>query len=282
MIDQYKLPDTTNLDKEQLQGREYNDPNYWPTFQQDWQKFLQMIRENKNCVIMRIYDGELLFLQRKRVGNIPKRHCSQNLRRKDLTPFKQGVQEVDYLCLQLNDQFINKYHSMFSRPINFPMEFCYAIVANKWIFKQYPRDIALIGGSEKMKIIKDLMEYKEYRDYLGVEKFTDYISVPERYASNDPDKLLEQLEPQIKESKAKVFLYGIGISKMAVAPYFRFIKKGTYIDIGCGMSALAGFVNINRPYHGSWTNYRIKDYNFGSTDQMDADSRNIKYLVEKE
>ncbi len=278
MIDQYKLPETSNIDKEQLDGKEYNDPKYWPTFQEDWKKFLQMIQENKNCVFMRIYDGELLFLQRKKAGNIGRRHCNQNLKRKNLTPFQQGIEDVDYLCLQLNDQFTKKYNSMFTRPIDFPMEFCYAIVTNKWIFQQYPKEIALIGGNEKMRIIQDLMKYKEYRDYLGVKEFTDYISVPERYACNDPDKLLEQLEPQIKNSKAKVFLYGIGISKLAIAPYFRYIKQGTYIDIGCGMSALAGFASINRPYHGSWINHRIKDYNFKNTDRMDSDERNVKYL----
>lgn len=278
MLEQYKLPDTTNLDKEQLDGFEYNDKNYWPTFQEDWQKFLEIVNSNKPCVIMRIYDGELLFLQRKRVGNIPKRHCNQNLKRKDLEPFIKGVNDVDYLCIQLNDRFIKEYKKMFTREINFPMEFCYGIVANKMIFKQYPDSIALIGGSEKMKIIKDLMEYKEYRDYLGVDKFTDYISVPERFASNEPEKLLDNLGLQIEKSSAKVFLYGIGISKMAIAPYFKKYKDATFIDIGCGMSALAGFVSIDRPYLGSWINYRIKDYNYGSVDRMDADTRNIKYL----
>lgn len=278
MLDQYKLPGTTNIDKEQLNGKEYNDPNFWPTFQQDWNRFLDLITKNKNCVIMRIYDGELYFLQRKRIGNIPTRHCNQNLKRKNLIPFKQGVNEVDYLCIQLNQAIMNKYKTMFTRQIDFPMEFCYAIVINKWIFQQYPNEIALIGGSEKMKIIQKLMERKAYRDYLRVNSFTDYISVPERHASNDPDKILEQLEPQIKQSKAKVFLYGIGIAKLAIAPYLRFITPGTYIDIGSGMSALAGFASINRPYHGNWTNYRIKDFDYKHTDHMDADSRNIKYL----
>lgn len=278
MHDQYKIEGTSNLDSEQLDGFEYNDPNYWSNFQEDWEKFKDIIKQNKNCVIMRIYDGELLFLQRKKVGNIPKRHCNQNLRHKDLEPFKQGINDVDYLCIQLNQRFMNEYKKLFTREIDFPMEFCYAIVLNKWIFKQFPNEIALIGGSEKMKIIKDLMKYKEYRDYLGIESFTDYISVPERYASNDPDHVLDSIEEQLRNSKAKIFLYGIGISKLAIAPYFRFIKEGTYIDIGSGMSALAGFASINRPYHGLWINHRMKDYDYGNTDRMDGDERNVKYL----
>lgn len=279
MIDQYKIEGTSNLDPEQLNGKEYNDLNFWPTFQEDYQKFLEIIKQNKNCVIMRIYDGELLFLQRKNVGNIPRRHCNQNLKQKDLEPFKQGVLNVDYICIQLNERFMNEYKKQFNRQIDFPMEFCYSIVMNKWIFKQFPIDeIALIGGSEKMRIIKDLMEYKEYREYLEIESFTDYISIPERYASNEPQQVLQQIEPLIKHSRAKIFLFGIGISKLAIAPYFKNIKQATFIDIGSGMSALAGFASIDRPYHGSWINHRIKNYDYKNTDIMDGDLRNVKYL----
>lgn len=279
MIEQYKINGTSNLDPEQLDGIEYNDPNFWPTFQEDYQTFLNIIKQNKHCVIMRIYDGELLFLKRKQVGNIPKRHCSQDLRKKDLEPFIKGVINVDYLCIQLNINFMNEYKKQFNRKINFPMEFCYCIVMNKWIFKQFPKnEIALIGGFEKMKIIETLMKYQEYKEYLGIESFTDYISVPERYASNEPEQVLEQISPFIKNSKAKIFLFGIGISKLAIAPLFKKIKQATFIDIGSGMSALAGFASIDRPYHGSWINYRIKHYDYKNIDIMDSDLRNVRFL----
>lgn len=278
MIEQYKLPGTSNIHEEQLKGIEYNDPNFWPTFQEDWKQFLDIIKTNKNCVIMRIYDGELYFLQRKQIGNIPKRHCNQNLKTKDLEPFKNGINNVDYLCIQLNIGMMGRYKTMFSRKIDFPMEFCYSIVANKWIFKQFPNSIALIGGHEKMRIIQDLMKYEEYRNYLGVNEFTDYISVPERFASNEPNKILNEIQDKIKNSKAKIFLFGIGICKMAIAPKFKELHNGTFIDVGCGMSALAGFGAIDRPYFGSWINYRIKNYDFRNTDKMDADMRNIKFI----
>lgn len=280
MIEQYKILDTENIDSEQLDGFEYNDPLFWPSFQDDWVRFKKLIKDCKNCVIMRIYDGELLFLERKRIGNIPKRHCNQDLQKKDLTLFYNGVNQVDYLCMQLNDRFMKKYMSMFSRKIDFPMEFCYSIVTSRWIFKEFPdNEIALIGGSEKMKLIQELMKYEEYRNYLGIKNFNSYISIPERFASNDPEKLLEELKPQIENSRAKVFLFGMGISKLAVAYKFKdFNKNAIFIDVGCGISALAGFTSINRPYHGSWINYRIKNYNLKSIDQMDSDNRNVKFL----
>ena len=55
---------------------------------------------------------------------------------------------------------------------------------------------------------------------------------------------------------------------------------GKTIDIGCGMSALAGMCGIDRPYFGGWTNYRLKNYNYGSADPMDFNESNgnVKYL----
>ena len=32
------------------------------------------------------------------------------------------------------------------------------------------------------------------------------------------------------------------------------------------MSALAGTVETDRPYYGSWTNFRIKNYNYSKVD----------------
>ena len=47
--------------------------------------------------------------------------------------------------------------------------------------------------------------------------------------------------------------FGIGISKMAIAWKFKHYKNAVFIDIGCGMSALAGTCGIDRPYFGSLT-----------------------------
>jgi len=131
-----------------------------------------------------------------------------------------------------------------------------------------------------MKVIKKLMEYKEYRDYVCNDYFLDYIEVPERFSCDNTEILITKLGEEIQKSSAEVFLFGIGISKMAMAYKFKEYKKALFIDIGCGMSGLAGSVETHRPYFGSWTNYRIKNYNYSNVDptNFNLNVDNVKIL----
>ena len=52
---------------------------------------------------------------------------------------------------------------------------------------------------------------------------------------------------------------GIGHVKSGLLHELKNYKKATYLDIGVGIDALAGVVNIYRPYFGLWQNYRIKN-----------------------
>ena len=56
------------------------------------------------------------------------------------------------------------YKSVYgSKKIDYPMEFNYAIVLNKWVFKTFKNQIGLIGGCEKIKVIQELMKHQESR-----------------------------------------------------------------------------------------------------------------------
>ena len=146
--------------------------------------------------------------------------------------------------------------------------------------REFKNNISLIGGNEKIKVIKKLMEYKEYRDYVENDYFIDYISVPERFSCDNTEELILDLGEKIKKSSAKVFLFGIGISKMALAHQFKNYSNAIFIDIGCGMSGLAGTVETTRPYFGSWINFRIKDYDYSKVDPTNFNYRsdNVKIL----
>jgi hypothetical protein len=61
---------------------------------------------------------------------------------------------------------------------------------------------------------------------------------------------------------------------MAIAHHFKNIKPAVYLDIGCGISALAGTTSISRPYFGSWINYRINGYDYSSVDPIDFQQTN--------
>jgi hypothetical protein len=283
---QYNLPGT--IDKNQnRKDKTYQDSSTWPTYQQDYKDFLEyLLNDKSHKVIVRVYDGELLFLLGKKKWNIPKRHVSVDLTQKFLQPFKDNVLKCDKFCAHLTIMPSGSMHNLYNqtfgnKKIDYPTEFLYAIVINKWIFKNFKNQIGLIGGYHKIKVIKELMKRKEYRDYLGIDYFTDYVEVPEKYGCDNPEKLEESLKEQLSKSdpNTKIYLFGIGICKMVVANKFKDFYPATYIDIGGTMSGLAGFLSVTRPYAANWMNYRLRNYNYSKVDPIDmGDNENITYL----
>jgi hypothetical protein len=272
MHENYKIENTSNKDPEQLNGIEYNDPNYYANFQKDItelkEKCVYVVNNKLPFVIMRVYDGEFYFLKKQVVGNGPKRHYSKQLTDEFVEPFKNGCYRVDILSCQLNINMLNKFNSIFTnpKPQFIPMDIIYGLFANKWILSTFKNKISLIGGNEKLKVIKELMNYEEYRNYVCNDYFCEYISVPERFSCDNVDNLVIELGNKIRNSTGEIFLFGIGISKMAMAHKFKDYKNALFIDIGCGMSGLAGTVETHRPYFGSWVNYRIKNYDYSQID----------------
>lgn len=281
MLDLYCIEGTTNLCSREIEGPEYNDPNTWPSFQEDWNKLKENIIHDVSYNIpklyLRIFDGEFHFLEGNKVGNVGTRHCRTNLTPEFLRKFYNGFLKADILSTQLYAYEMSKYAHLFpQRPFDIPMELIYSLVSSRWIFKQFPNEIALIGGNEKMKIIQELMKYGEYRTYIGINKFTDYISVPERFTCDNTEEIINAIKEQITNSSAKIFLFGIGIGKLAIAHHFKNFKNAIFIDVGCGISALAGTTSVERPYFGSWINYRLSYWDYTQMDPIDFnDTRNI-------
>lgn len=286
-LEHFNLEGTIDINNNR-RDKTYQDINSWPTYQEDYKKFKNYILDNYNNsipkVLIRVYDGEFLFLQCKKIWNVGKRHVSRNLTPEFVEKFKTGSLKCDkfssHLTVLPGGNFNVLYKSVYQdKKIDYPMEFNYAIVLNKWIFKTFKNKIGLIGGEEKIKVIKKLMDYKEYRDYLGIDYFEDFISVPERFACDNVDKLEVEMREKLQKCNSKIFLYGIGISKMALAYKFKDYHNAVYIDIGSGMSALAGTTTKKRPYSAGWTNFRIKNYDYSKMDKMDfGEHENIKYL----
>tara|TARA_E500000178_G_scaffold246615_1_gene243216 strand:+ start:3387 stop:4250 length:864 start_codon:yes stop_codon:yes gene_type:complete len=286
MHDLYKIDGTSNKDDEQLKGIEYNDPIFYPNFQKDieWIKnsLIDKYEKNESFTIMRVYDGEFNFLNKNVCGNGPKRHYSKPLTDEFIKPFKDGCYKVDVLSCQLNKNMLINFNNVipYPKPKFIPMDIIYGLIANKWILSTFKNEIALIGGNEKLNVIKELMNHEEYRNYICNDYFLDYISVPERFSCDNTETLIKDIGKKIEKSEAKVFLYGIGISKMAMAHKFKNYKNAIFIDIGCGMSGLAGTVETHRPYFGSWINYRLRDFDYSKIDPTNFNSNidNVNYL----
>jgi hypothetical protein len=286
MLDLYCIEGTSNICSREIDGPEYNSPETWPTFQKDWitlkNDIIGYVLSNKSILYLRIFDGEFYFLEGIKAGNVGTRHCSVQLTPDFLKKFRDGFLKADIVSSQLYSDQLIKYNRIFpERCIDIPMELIYCLVSTRWIFKQFPNQIALIGGTEKIKTIQELMKYPEYREYIGTDLFTDYISVPERYTCDNTEEIVRNIKQNIQQSNAKIFLFGIGIGKLAIAHQFKEMNNAIFIDVGCGISALAGTTSIERPYFGSWINYRLKNWNYNNMDPIDfydTPNLNIKIL----
>jgi len=274
MLEQYQIEGTKNICEYDLNLSTYNNPNTWPTFQEDYKKFKNNIidyaHRGESRLFLRIFDGEFLFLQGKAQGNVLRRHTHTHPSLMDLEPFHEGFLAADYVSTQLYPEQMRAYNLLFpDRKFDFPMEFLYAIVANKWIFKTFGNEIGIIGGEGKINLIKKLLEHQEYRDYLGIKSFKNYITVPEIYSCNNIELIEQNIARKLQEKYCKVYIFGIGISKLALAHRFKKYSNSVFLDVGCGVSALAGCTSLERPYYGAWTNFRIKNHDYRGIDPMD-------------
>ena len=52
---------------------------------------------------------------------------------------------------------------------------------------------------------------------------------------------------------------GIGHVKSALTHRLTKYANAIFLDVGSSIDALAGIIDIRRPYFGDWTNYQIKN-----------------------
>lgn len=176
------------------------------------------------------------------------------------------------LIKRFTDAEVHSKMNEMSKRSNMPAEAVYALVATKWLFRNYPDKIGLIAGHKKIELVERLMKHAPYREYVGVDKFTDYIAVPQKGAANNIELLAEDIRQRITDSEAKIFLVGVGSAKNGLIPLLKMHSDAIFIDVGCGIDALAGVVCQERPYFADWVNYRISDYDYTQVDFMDQNN----------
>lgn len=182
---------------------DYFKPEVYPHFQKKFIEFKEeLLNNSKNNVNETYYkfgDGDYyLFKKNTEIGNLKpgRRDIKKNdfLTKNDSTfnEIKEGSQSCDkYLC---EIKFINLFKEvMGEKEVNYPAEFSYGIISSKWVFQNFDK-IALIGSDKKLKIIKNLMEYNEYRDYLGIDEFEDYIGIPQVYGLSKRNSIYKKIK----------------------------------------------------------------------------------------
>ena len=260
-LDQYKIEGTINNDQNPC----FHDETTYPKFQEELEEFKHLLIElvylNEPKTFYKFGDGDYYFLNKIPTGSATpgRRALSKSYDEINHDAFVKGAQECDYYTCEIYPENRVNYIDVIQRRIDYPAEFGYGLVANKWLLKTFAGQIGLIGAGAKLNIIKNLMEAPQYQEYLGLEKFEDYISLPQKFACDDLEATEEMVASQLIKSTSKIFLMGMGHVKSGLIHRLSKYRNAVFLDVGASIDALAGIIDVDRPYAGDWTNYQIDD-----------------------
>lgn len=223
--------------------------------------------------IIRVADGEALFLGEKLAGNIPRRHFTLgDFSKIDVDVWKSQLKANDIICFGLELSHRRRWVGLVPEDLlrGFsPFQVVYCLVSTRRIFSLFSSHrVGVIANTYKIDLIQTLLEYPAYQSYLGVSGFDQYVRVPQTGAANDWRGLEKDIMVQIDEP-CDLYLVGIGIAKMAVLSRLRDELRTVIVDVGCGIDAIAGCVSHLRPYMADWVNFRLKDWDYSQVDQLD-------------
>ena len=242
--------------------------------QEDLEKFkdhlISLVDNNESKTFYKFGDGDYRFLIKEPFGSAKpgNRALSISYDKLDHVQFTDGVVLNDYYTCEIVPWNRQQFNQVISKPIDYPAEYGYGLVANKWFFKKFSGKIGIIGALPKVDLIERLCEYEDYRNYLGCDGFVDYVRFPQKFSCDDIDQTEEIVSAQLKNTTAKIFLLGIGHAKSAILHRFKKYRDAVFLDVGAGIDAIAGCINVNRPYSGDWVNYRINGYDYSNIDYL--------------
>ena len=271
------------LDLYKIKGSVNNDQN--PDFQEKLEFFkkllIQQVKHNKSATYYKYGDGDYYFLKKQSVGSATpgKRALSKNYDSIDHDKFVEGAQLCDYYTCEIYPENRQRFSEVIDKEIDFPAEFGYGLVANKWLFKTFAGNIGLIGADRKIDIIENIMEAPQYQEYLGLEKFEDYIRIPQQFACDDLEATERMVGEQLEKSTSKIFLVGIGHVKSGLLHSLKKYTDAVFLDVGSSLDAISGIVDVDRPYFGDWTNYQIDGTDlYRGVDFLQYDSSKGKHI----
>ena len=258
---QYKIEGTINNDQNPC----FHDETTYPKFQEELEEFKDLLKKlvdfNQSRTFYKFGDGDYYFLNKIPTGSATpgRRALSKSYDEINHDAFVNGAQECDYYTCEIYPENRVNFMDVIHREIDFPAEFGYGLVANKWLLKTFAGQIGLIGAGSKLNIIKHLMEAPQYQEYLGLEKFEDYISLPQKFACDDLEATEKMVASQLMKSTSNIFLMGMGHVKSGLIHRLSKYRNAVFLDVGASIDALAGIIDNDRPYMADWTNYQIDD-----------------------
>ena len=278
----YQIENTINHDQNPIY-RSNQHPDFSVGLQNFKTKLIQLVGENDCKTFYKFGDGDYYFLRREGVGSATpgRRALSKNYSDIKHDEFVNGVCKNDFIGVETYN--FELFKSLYpERQIDYYAEYGYGVTANRWLTRTFKDSIGLIGAGPKIKLIQELMENKEYQEYLGLERFTDYIEIPQKFACDDIDKTERLVGEQLKKSSSKIFLLGIGHVKSALLHRMKNYTNAIFLDVGSGIDAVAGIVDHGRPYMGKWINHRTENFDYGSLDILQYDIWNTPHKMIKD
>ena len=260
-----------------------SDPNFFPEFQTRLEDFknliLNLVKEKKGSSFVHFGDGDYFFLKQIPGGSAKpgNRALSVPYSSLNMNTFRQGWNKADYYCVEYLERGMrDKLNELYPGQETIPTEYLYGLSMNKWFFNQFKGKIGLIGAAPKMDIIKNLMKYDEYQNYLGLQDFNDYINIPQKFACDDLQGTIDMVKTQLENAnpETRVYLYGVGHVKSGLIHHLPNFKNAIYLDIGAGIDAIAGIIDKYRPYAYEWVNYRMKNYDYSNIDLLNYNLNN--------
>ena len=260
----YEIKGTKHLDP----SKTYISDDLYPDFQEKLAEFKSLLLKSAvsefKVSSFRLGDGDYFFYKKIPTGVAkPGNYGYKNKKfLKNNEKFVKDIKKFNIFQSLINGEHPKRFFDFFEREMDYPVEFTYGLVANKWLIQIPNIKIGLIGASSKIKLIQELIQYKEYQEYLGVEKFEHYIPVPQNFLVDKAEKTLKKIIKEVDKNGKNVnmYIYGLGYGKSYIVPkLMEKYKNLTFIDAGVSIDALAGVVNIERPYFGLWKNFQIKN-----------------------
>ena len=281
-LDLYKIEGSVNNDQNPCFHNEESCPEFQEKLEFFKKLLIQQVKHNKSATYYKYGDGDYYFLKKQGVGSATpgKRALSKSYDSIDHDKFVEGAQLCDYYTCEIYPENRQRFSEVIEKEIDFPAEFGYGLVANKWLFKTFAGKIGLIGADTKMNIIQNIIEAPQYQEYLGIEKFEDYISLPQKFACDDIDATEKMVGEQLEKSISKIFLMGMGHVKSGLIHRLKKYTDAVFLDVGSSLDAIAGIIDVDRPYFGDWTNYQIDEKNlYEGVDFLQYNSNKGKHIT---
>ena len=271
-------PGCRNLDNSFISNQTNSSQAY-----ENWKILIENeIEKGQNFVSLKFGDGDHYFLTQKEIGSAKpgERALSVPYSEIDMTPFQAGLDSADFVaCESVLTNLSNLEILRRGKAADFPAEFLYASVANRWLIKTFQGRLGIIGASEKINLIERLLAHNSYRDYLGIQDEIKLVRIPQKFACDNLKNTIELLTNQLDLAGDRTYLMGVGHVKFGLVETFKNYKSSQFLDIGSGIDAMAGVIDVRRPYFADWTNFRFTNQSIYSQIDLLQATNFGKYIL---